>query len=79
MKSVSLKLPDAVAAQLEALAKRRGASKSEVIRDALAVYLSSNQPNLPGSFLELAKDLVGIVDGPPDLSTNPQYMEGFGR
>ncbi len=33
----------------------------------------------PGSALELAGDLVGSVEGPGDLSTNPKYMEGFGR
>ena len=29
--------------------------------------------------LELAADLVGCVEGPGDLSTNPTYMEGFGE
>lgn len=33
----------------------------------------------PGSALELAGDLVGCIEGPGDLSTNPKYMEGFGR
>ncbi len=32
------------------------------------------------SALEAAGDLVGCVTGgPPDLSTNKQYMEGFGE
>lgn len=30
------------------------------------------------SAYELAKDLFGCVDGPPDLSTNKAYFEGFG-
>lgn len=30
------------------------------------------------SALELAGDLAGCVDGPPDLSTNSEYMKGFG-
>ena len=25
------------------------------------------------------KHLVGTIDGPSDLSTNPKYMEGYGR
>lgn len=33
----------------------------------------------PGSALELAGDLVGSVEGPRDLSTNPKYLEGFGQ
>ena len=31
------------------------------------------------SFLEAAKEYVGCIkDGPPDLSTNKAYFEGFG-
>ncbi len=34
----------------------------------------------PISALEVAGDLVGCVKGgPPDLSTNPIYMDGFGQ
>ena len=30
--------------------------------------------------LEAAQSVMGIVgDGPTDLSTNPKYMDGFGR
>ena len=32
------------------------------------------------SALEAARSIMGMVgDGPPDLSTNPKYMEGFGE
>lgn len=31
------------------------------------------------SIASLAKDLVGCLEGPIDLATNPKYMEGFGR
>lgn len=27
----------------------------------------------------LAGDLVGHVDGPPDLSTNPAHLDGYGQ
>ena len=30
------------------------------------------------SALEAAGNLVGCVEGPEDLSTNPEYMKGFG-
>ncbi len=30
------------------------------------------------SALDVSRDLVGCVEGPGDLSTNPKYMEGFG-
>jgi hypothetical protein len=44
-----------------------------------------NEPQLssavqtPQSFLEVAGDLIGCLDGPGDLSTNPKYFESFGR
>jgi hypothetical protein len=34
------------------------------------------QPGM--SALDISRDLVGCVEGPGDLSTNPKYMEGFG-
>ena len=33
----------------------------------------------PGSFLDLSYDLAGCLEGPGDLSTNPEHMEGFGE
>lgn len=34
------------------------------------------QPGM--SALDISRDLIGCVEGPEDLSTNPKYMEGFG-
>ncbi|NBO30927.1 MAG: hypothetical protein LVT47_10640 [Cyanobacteria bacterium LVE1205-1] len=34
------------------------------------------QPGM--SALDVSRDIVGCVEGPGDLSTNPKYMEGFG-
>lgn len=31
------------------------------------------------SFLEAAREFIGCVEGPGDLSTNPKYMEGYGK
>ena len=30
------------------------------------------------SCLELMKDYIGCCEGPPDLSTNKKYLEGYG-
>ena len=79
MKSISLKLPDPLHAQLERLAQERGAAKSDVIRDALEAYLAGPKSGTRLTCLDLAGDLAGIVDGPPDLATNPKYMRGFGK
>lgn len=31
------------------------------------------------SFLDAAREFIGCVEGPGDLSTNPNYMEGYGK
>lgn len=31
------------------------------------------------SFLNAAREFIGCVEGPGDLSTNPNYMEGYGK
>ncbi len=79
MKNVSLKLPDDLNARLERLAKRRGAAKSDIIREALESYLADGKHGRRLSIADLAADLVGSIEGPPDLATNPKYMRGFGK
>jgi metal-responsive CopG/Arc/MetJ family transcriptional regulator len=80
MKTLSLKLPASLRAKLERAAKQRGQSKSEIVRAALEEFLNGRRSGKQRpSALELAGDLVGCVEGPGDLSTNPKYMEGFGE
>jgi Ribbon-helix-helix protein, copG family len=79
MKTLSLKLPDALDLKLAAAVARRGAKKSDIVREAIERYVSEDETAKPGSLLEALADLTGSVEGPADLSTNPRYMEGFGR
>jgi predicted DNA-binding protein len=79
MKNISLKLPDDLNAKLEQASKQRGASKSDIVRDALEAYLADGKNGRHLSIAELAADLVGSIEGPPDLATNPKYMRGFGK
>jgi hypothetical protein len=79
MRTISLKLPEALDARLAALAQQRNTSKSEIVREALSDYLSHDHRPLTGSFLSLAKDLVGCIDGPIDLAANKAYLQGYGR
>lgn len=76
MKTLSLKLPPRLSAKLDRAAKQRGQTKSELVRAALEQFLNGERPM---SALELAGDLVGSCEGPGDLSTNPKYMEGYGK
>lgn len=79
MKTLSLKLPDALDDQLESLAGRLRTSKSAVIREAISGYLNENSPPARESFAALARDLSGCVEGPEDLSMNPDYLAGYGK
>ena len=79
MKTISLKLPDALNGKLNALTRKRRVSKSVVIREALEAYLAREDEADPNSFLESARDLCGCVDGPTDLSTNPNHLGGYGQ
>ncbi len=79
MKTVSLKMPDALDAQLENVARRTRRSKSLVVRMALAEFLPRHGRASKTSFLARAADLAGSVRGPSDLSTSKRRLEGYGR
>jgi predicted DNA-binding protein len=66
--------------RLSAAAKKAGKPESDIVREALDARLE------PAKRRESALDamkrlgLVGMIkDGPPDLSTNKKYFEGFGE
>jgi Arc/MetJ-type ribon-helix-helix transcriptional regulator len=80
MRTISLKLPEALLAQLDQEARARRTTKSSVVRESLARTLSQEKPARVRSCFEVARDLAGSVRGlPEDLAVNPAYMEGFGR
>ena len=78
MTTMSLKVPEVLERRLVCLAESRGASRSEVIRDALERFLNEKSAH-PDSCLALASDLIGCVEGPADLSHNKKRLEGFGK
>ncbi len=79
MSALSLKLPLHLNAKLAATARKRGTTKSAVVREALESYLDGDNATLRGTLLELAPDLVGCLKGPRGLSYNKQHMKGYGR
>ncbi len=80
MKSVSFKLPDSLHKRLTKAAKERRVHQSEIMRTALETYLGQPNGRKRLTMRDLIGDLAGrLKGGPPDLSTNPKYMEGFGE
>jgi predicted DNA-binding protein len=80
MTTITCKLPDKVAARLEALGRSEGRSKSALVLEAIEERLRHKRRQSRPSAYDLVKHLCGsIKDGPSDLATNPKYMEGFGE
>ncbi len=67
--------------KIKTLAERRGTTQKAVVLEAIEHEWGEEElPEAqPGSFLEGIEHLIGSVEGPRDLSTNPKHMEGFGE
>lgn len=80
MQTISVKLPDALLAQLVRTAKARRVTKSRLVRESLEKALHQQPPAGALSCYDLARDLAGSVKGlPRDLAQSPKYMQGFGQ
>ena len=81
MKTLTVRLPEPLVADIEAESRGRKISKSDVVRErlALAPALRPSQ----SAALGMIADVVGSVDGlPPDLSTRKKWYlktTGYGR
>jgi hypothetical protein len=79
MKTLSLKLPELLFEQLTSIAKKRGESKSALVREAIKLITGENHDLNRGSCLDIAQDLAGFVSGPKDLSFNKKHLRGYGE
>ena len=79
MTSLTIKLPDAMKAQLEKDARLSGKSVSALVRGALESRM--RQGGKPGlSLFERSRHLCGSIrSAVSDLATNPKHLEGFGE
>jgi Arc/MetJ-type ribon-helix-helix transcriptional regulator len=81
MKTLTVRLPEPLAAALAAEARRRGISKSDVVRERLQ---RARRPRKQGTTLADIADLLGSVDDelPADLSTRKKHYlraTGYGH
>ena len=72
---MTLKLPEALRHGVEEEARRRGVSKSVVVRECVEAMLRRKQRGKQPSCLDLVADLVGSQPGPRDASVNRRYLE----
>lgn len=82
MRTLTLRLPEELARRLTARARVEKTTQAAVLRGALADYLGdmpASQANQEGSFVDLAGDLAGCLEGPGDLSYSRKYLDGYGR
>jgi len=76
MKTVTVKLPEPLAAWLARRARELGRPQSDIVREALQ---RASGGNSGASCHDVFADVCGIVDGPKDLSTNRKHLAGFGE
>jgi hypothetical protein len=79
MKTVTVRVPEELELKLAAVAKKMGVTKSNLIRSAIEHIVKSGHAVTADSCLDSAKDLVGSVEGPMDLSHDKTHFAGFGQ
>jgi hypothetical protein len=80
MTTITCKLPEKLAAQLDSVARAERRSKSAVLREALEDRFKKKRRRNVVSGYDLVKHLCGsLKGGPADLATNPKHMKGFGE
>ncbi len=81
MKTLTVRLPEALVSEIEAELRERGLSKSDVVRERL-IRATPGDRQRPAAYERIA-DLIGSVDGlPPDLGARTKhYLKamGYGR
>jgi hypothetical protein len=80
VETLSIRISKSERVALRTMARKEKISQGQLVRKALHAYGVTPKGKATPSGYDLVKDLVGkYTDGPGDLSTNPKYLEGFGR
>ena len=80
MERINVRVESRLKQQLEAEAREKGVSPSDIVRQALEEHIRQRTPRETCHDLAERLGILGVDKGlPADLSTNPEHMEGFGR
>ncbi len=77
----TVELPDAIYRQAKAEAALRGRRLKDLIEEGLRLVLNAPTHTASrGDLAGLMQEARGVVEsGIPDLASNPEHLEGFGR
>jgi hypothetical protein len=79
VKTLTIKVPESVFAEIANAAKVRKVSKSEIVRERLVGGVSGETP-APASLWSRMEDLVVKDDRlPADLSSNKKHLANYGK
>ena len=80
MKTLTVRLPEPLVAEIDAESRERKVSKSDVVRERLQ---AGGRPGRRRSSFDAIQDLIGTIDGlPHDLSVRKRHYlkaKGYGR
>jgi hypothetical protein len=78
MKTLTVRLPEALVAEIDAESRKRKLSKSDIVRERLQGGPRQGQPR--SALLDSIADVIGSVEGlPADLSgRRKHYLKGTG-
>lgn len=78
MSTLTVELPDELAARLESVCRSRAVAPAEVVRELVAT-LPPATTHGRSAYEVLAATFGCSASGLGDLSTNPKHLEGFGE
>ncbi len=77
---ITVRFPAELRQRLKAAARRSGTRESDLVRGAVERQLAAEDDALTAYDHAKKAGLIGAIKAaPPDLSTNPQHFDGFGR
>ena len=81
---ITIRLPESLGQRLRHRSRVKGQPESELVREALETYLAQPTEARPAYELAEAAGLIGCIrrgpkSPPTDLSSNPRYLQGFGK
>jgi hypothetical protein len=79
MRTLTIKVPDALFADIDSVARTRKVSKSEVVRERLTRDVPTTKADKTSLWSRM-EDLVISSDSlPSDLSSKKSHMKGYGK